>query len=116
MGVSSSKGVSNKIEPEVPKSESWSTLDGFVASESGRNRQEVIAVNTIVKDEEIQQVKTFMKFPERKPQSTLNLDAHLNQSLNRKRTRINIHDNFPEESANSPQETGKVLHAERRVG
>lgn len=105
MGLSSSKGISNKIKPEVPRSESWSTLDGFVASESGKNRQETIAVNTIVKDEEIQQVKTLMKFPERKPQSTLNLDVH----LNRKRTRMKIHDNIPEDAANSPQETGVLI-------
>lgn len=88
MGLSPSKSGSNKIEPVLSKSESWSTLDGFVASEAVIKSPETLAVNTTVNDEEIKQVKTWMNFPERKPKSTLNLDVHLSQSKHHKKIQL----------------------------
>jgi hypothetical protein len=91
MGSSPSKGGSNKIEPMLSKSESWSTLDGFIASESRTRSPEAIAISTTVNDEEIKQVKTWMNFPERKPQSTLDLNCHLHQ-LKQKKSNIKFSD------------------------
>ncbi len=75
MGLSQSKSDPDQVSPAA----SWSTLDGFIMSEAGRKRRETIAVNTVVEDDEIKQVKTTLNFPERKP--TFNLDVHLNQSV-----------------------------------
>lgn len=97
MGSSPSKSGSNRIEPVLSKSESWSTLDGFVASEAEAviKSPETLAVNTTVNDEEIKQVKTWMNFPERKPKSTLNLDVHLSQSKHHKKNQLKFSGNSP---------------------
>lgn len=100
-----SKGASNKIEPVLSRSESWSTLDGFVACETGMDKQEALAVNTTVNDKEIKQVKTWMDFPGRKPKSTLNLDVHLSQSVHRKK-----HQNSPHEEDHSAIFYSQGLH------
>lgn len=108
MGSSSSKGASNKIEPVLSKSESWSTLDGFVTTESGINKRETLAVSTTVNDKEIKQVKTWMDFPERKPKSTLNLDVHLSH-LQHKKSQAN----FAGNSTNS--EPSRLFHSKGSV-
>ena len=80
MGSSPSKSDPGHIRHVLPKAESWSTLQEFVATETEVQRQEPLATNTVIKDDEITQVKTFMRFPEQKSKSILNLDLHLNQS------------------------------------
>ena len=80
MGSSPSKSDSDHIQHVLPKTESWSTLHEFVAAETEVQRQEPLATNTVINDDEITQVKTYMRFPEQKSKSILNLDLHLNQS------------------------------------
>lgn len=88
MGSSPSKKAES---PEPQRTESWSTLKGFVASQATANDEpEVISDNTIVKDKKIQRVKTWMKFPEREPKESLHLDHHLNQSIHRSKTQALI--------------------------
>lgn len=106
MGLSPSKREPDRVSPTA----SWSTLDGFIMSEEGRNRRETIAVNTVVEDNEIKQVKTRMNFPESKPKSTFNLDVHLNQSMHHHKSLRKFKDDTPEEPL-SPAVKGNVLHA-----
>ena len=101
MGSSPSKGTSNRIEPLLPKTESWSTLDGFIATETRVKSPEPIAVNTTVNDDEIKQVKTWMNFPERKPQSTLDFGLHLSQ-LKQKQSQAE----FSDSTIDGPSEEG----------
>lgn len=101
MGSSPSKGASNRIEPVLSRSESWSTLDDFVACETGMDRQQVLAVNTTVNDKEVKQVKTF---PGRKPKSTLNLDV---QSVHHKK-----HQKFSSDSPYSDEGPSGVFYSQ----
>ena len=99
MGQPSSKPSSNQVSPDLSSTESLSTLKGFVAAESSVDRNsEVIADSTVVNDRKVERVKTWMKFPDRQPKSSFELDVHLNQSIHRGKTLVNFtddHDSKP---------------------
>ena len=73
------------------KTESWSTLKGFVAAETSAEKSpKVISDNMVLNDGKIERVKTWMNFPERQPKSSFNLDVHLNQSIHHSQTLANL--------------------------
>lgn len=80
MGTSSSKTDTITVKPGLLEAESWSTLDAFVTSETGRKRRQTVAVNTYSQGEQVHQVKTTMNYPDSKQISSVALDLHLQKS------------------------------------
>lgn len=113
MGQSSSKRNSKEKTPELPKTESWSTLKGFVAAETAADESSnVISDNMVVNDRKIERVKTWMKFPERQPKSSFDLDVHLNQSIHRSQTLANLREDIQQSSGIDAILEGKLIFSQ----
>lgn len=104
---------SKKVEPGLSGTESWSTLQDFVVSEEKKGKRETISVQNVVKDEEIQQVQTWMNFPESRPKASLALDVHLDRSIHRSKTQMEIKDIPPSKNLESSL---KDSHDRKQMG